>query len=439
LKKAFFLTIKVLYTIEGKMATNKDIKNLKNVQDFSDKVKALYGDVNLSGQKSRYENLLKLHAEKFGGETIMFSSPGRIEVIGNHTDHNNGKVLTAAISVDTLAAVTKSDDGLIKISSCGYPMFKVDTNNTAFDESELGTSVALVKGLLSYFKKSGYNIGGFSATMVSDVFKGAGVSSSASFEVLVAEVLNKLYNDGAIPKMEKAKASQYAENKYFGKPCGLMDQSAISLGGISMIDFESTENPKVSSSNWPFSTLEIFVVNSGGAHSDLTDNYSAIRTEMESVAKFFGKKVLREVDEEEFYEFLPKLQNAVSGRAILRAMHYFDENNRVDAIERAIEKKDLTTFCDIVKASGESSYKLLQNCYPEGDKKQRVAFALAVSAKQKGVVATRVHGGGFMGTILTLVKKESANSYFDEMKLLFGEENIYRLSIRNSGAVKVEI
>lgn len=419
-----------------KIISKSQILDSKNYIEIFEK---LYGNAS-SSKLIRFADLYDEHVKRFSAEGWFFSSSGRIEVIGNHTDHNNGKVLTASISVDTLAFVSQISQNRVCISSCGYPVFSVDLADLNIEPAEHGTSVSLVKGVAKWFLDNGYNIGGFEATMVSDVFKGAGVSSSASFEVLIAEIFNNLYNDGNVSKMQKAIASQFAENRYFGKPCGLMDQSAIALGGISMIDFEDTSDPQVQSFAWPFAEqVDIFIVNTGGDHSDLTDNYSAIRSEMESVAKCFNQRSLRFVDKAEFLRLLPDLQTQVSGRAILRAMHFYDENDRVDAAVESLKNKDINSFMEIVNQSGESSYTMLQNCYAEADKAQRIPLALAIAKKQKGVLAARVHGGGFMGTIIAFVEKQSSDLFFDSLKPVFGADNIYKLTIRDVGATEVDI
>lgn len=403
------------------------------------KLSGIYGRHNFARQPERFLKLLKAHAYNFSGEVYMFSSPGRIEVCGNHTDHNNGKVLAAAVTVDTLAAVTPADNGIITVNSQGYPSFSVDTREVSAPVAkEEGTSLALVKGVVAWFKEHGFKTGGFNASVVSDVAKGAGVSSSSSFELLIAEILNVFYNGGKVDKIQKAIASQYAENKYFGKPSGLMDQSAISLGDICYIDFKNLSAPEIKDFPWPFTDTEIIVVNAGGDHSDLTPNYAAIRREMEEVAAYFGKKVLREVDKARFMDAIPELKNKFSGRAILRSIHYFEENERIDRASAAIEAGDEKAFMDIINQSGESSYKLLQNCYPEGDTMQRIPLALAYAKRQKGVLASRVHGGGFAGTILNFVKASEADSFAAAMSALVGEQNIFRLDIRKSGACALE-
>lgn len=417
----------------------KFFAELENTDKFLSVVGGLYSRHNLGAQQKRYVDLYLSHKNNFSvSDCDFFSSSGRIEVLGNHTDHNNGKVLAAAISLDTLACVTKTDDNYIKILSGGYPIFIVNVDKVLASEKERGTSVALVKGVCNWFKENDYKVGGFVATMVSDVIKGAGVSSSASFEVLIAEILNVLYNDGKMSAIEKAVASQYAEYFYFGKPCGLLDQSAIALGDVSYIDFKDPLKMQVKNYDLPFDDLDIVIVNAGGDHSDLTANYAAIRSEMEEVAGLFDKKVLREVDEDEFYASIKDLKQKVSGRAILRAMHFFEENKRVEDAVKALEKADEAAFLKAVNDSGESSYKMLQNCYPENDKVQSVPLALAVVKRRPEVKACRIHGGGFAGTIICFVEKSGSERFIEAIKPVFGENNIFNLAIRKVGATKID-
>lgn len=414
------------------------VENDIQTDNFNAVCRALYGK---DGAECfpRFSGLLNEHIQRYGTGGVFFSSSGRIEVIGNHTDHNRGKVLTAAISVDTLALVTKTDDKIVSVASSGYPSFEVDLEKLDLAENEKGTSLALVKGVAKGLADRGYQTGGFKATVISDVFKGAGVSSSASFEVLIAQIFNEFYNGGRIPKIVRAIVSQYAENVYFGKPSGLMDQSAIALGGVSEIDFYDLENPRVTSCEWTFSDLDICIVNTGGDHSDLTENYAAIRYEMETVAKCFNRRSLREVEEADFYRMLPDLQTKVSGRALLRAMHFFDENKRIDRAVLCLARGDEQGFLDVVNSSGESSYTMLQNCYAEGDRAQRIPLALSLSRRIKGVKAVRVHGGGFMGTILAFVQKAYSDDYIDALTPVFGRENIFKLNIRDAGATAIDL
>ena len=418
--------------------SSKNAKTFLTSPAFAKEIARLNPGADPTQAAERYAMLANLHAAKYG-EGKFFSSPGRIEVCGNHTDHNNGKVLCASISVDTLACVTKTDDNVIIVDSVGYPPVYVNVGDLAKIKEEEGDSTAIIKGICKYYLDHGWKAGGFKATTQSNVFKGAGVSSSASFELLICEILNCLYNEGNLGAMDKAKASYYAENVYFGKPSGLLDQSAIALGGVSYIDFKSTADPEVESINWNFDDLDIVITNTGGDHCNLTDNYAAIRREMELVAGKLGGKVLREVDERDFYEKIPALQDEVSGRAIMRAMHFYDENKRVVAGAEAVKKGDEKAFAEVINMSGLSSYMLLQNCYPEGDVAQRVPLGINLSKRRRGVRAVRVHGGGFAGTILAFVDKKHTAEYIEYMSGVFGQENVFEVGVRNDGACKVDI
>ena len=269
-----------------------------------------------SEQTDRFEELFKMHKDVFNTSDVEFySSPGRIEIVGNHTDHNGGKVLCSAINFDTLASVSPRTDGIIEVKSKGYPMLRVDVSAPTFSVSEIGTSNALIKGVVDYFKRSGKNVGGVSACMTSNVPKGSGVSSSSSFELAIAQILNVMYNDGKLDPIFKAKASQYAENTFFGKPCGLMDQSAISLGGVNLIDFADFDNPVVEKANWAFADLATFVIAPGGHHSHLTDDYAAIHPEMKEVATGVGAKLLHEIPADKWERDKQNVVGKVSERA----------------------------------------------------------------------------------------------------------------------------
>lgn len=424
-----------------KFLSKQDFDNLGSNVYFAKECSALYAKNNgLEYQIKRYQDLYKIHSEFSGENVLLFSSPGRIEVCGNHTDHNNGKVLCASISVDTIAMVTPVIEDVITIASVGYPPLVVDINDLEPKTAEYGKSEGLVRGVCAYFKQNGYKIGGFYATTSSDVFKGAGVSSSACFEVLVCEILNILYNNGKMDALTKAHASHLAESEFFGKPCGLMDQSAIALGGVSYIDFKDTKAPEVESIPWKFENVDIVLVNCGGDHCGLTDQYASIRTEMEAVASIFGQKVLRFVNKDKFLSTIPIIQSDVSGRAILRAMHYFNENERVEKCADAIKNVDIDKYYDMINASGDSSYKLLQNVYPEGDRDMRIPIALALSNNicgDKGAI--RVHGGGFAGTMIAYVPSDLTSELVTKLKSVFGTDNVFQISIRNSGTRMIEI
>lgn len=398
----------------------------------------LYGEATAE-HTDRFNELVKMHKDIFNTADVeFFSSPGRIEIVGNHTDHNGGKVLCAAINVDTLASVSSRSDGIIEVKSKGYPMLRVDVSKPEFSVSEIGTSTALIKGVVDYFKRSGKNVGGFSACMTSSVPKGAGVSSSSSFELAIAEILNDMYNGGSIDPIFKAKASQYAENTFFGKPCGLMDQSAIALGGVNLIDFASFDDPLVEKAHWAFKDLDIYVIATGGDHSDLTDDYAAIPHEMKEVATCFGAKLLHEISPEKWERDKKNIVGKVSERAYLRAEHFFEENARVENAVKAIDESDEEAFLAIVNESGLSSRYKLQNTYSPAGKNHNLENALDRVVKIQGVVASRVHGGGFAGTILVFAQKKESGVE-PALKVMFGDENVFKLAIRQSGATKIEL
>lgn len=345
--------------------------------------------------------------------------------------------MAAAVSVDILAVATPSDDSLVSVDSDGYPRMTVDLNDIAFKEKNKGTSFALIQGVADYFVSHGYKVGGFKACFTSRVPKGAGVSSSSAFEVLVGEIFNRFYNDGKVSAIEKAKASQYAENRYFGKPCGLMDQAAIALGGVNLIDFKDTQNPDVIPAPWKNKSLDIFVINAGGDHSDLVDDYAGILNDMKSVAKFFSVDSLRSTSKSEVLKYAQTLSQKVSGRAVLRALHFFEECDRVDAALKAIRDGDTKAFLNVINESGDSSWRLLQNLYPPSDTAQYLPFAITY-AKESGLCeAVRVHGGGFAGTILAFVKKENSDKFKKLMADMFGDDRVFKLVVRGSGATLV--
>ncbi|MGN0743923.1 MAG: galactokinase [Christensenellales bacterium] len=390
-------------------------------------------------QKARFEELVNMHRATFNTDDVeFFSSPGRIEIVGNHTDHNGGKVLCASINCDTLASVSRRTDGIIEVKSKGYPMLRVDVERPDFSVSEIGTSLALIKGVVDYYKRSGKNVGGFSACMTSSVPKGSGVSSSSSFELAIAEILNVYYNSSSLDPVFKAKASQYAENTFFGKPCGLMDQSAIALGGVDFIDFASFENPVVEKAHWGFDDLDIYVIATGGDHSDLTDDYAAIPQEMKEVASLFGARLLHEIPAQKWERDKKNVVGKVSERAYLRAEHFFEENARVESALQAVKNGDEDAFLQAVNESGFSSRYKLQNTYSPASRNHNLENALDRVVKIQGVVASRVHGGGFAGTILVFAKK-SETGVDNAFEVMFGSENVFKLAIRDSGATRLDL
>ena len=417
-------------------------ENLANGK-YDEKLGVLYKSADLEKQKARYARVSGEFDEIFGeGKDIsVFSAPGRSEIGGNHTDHNHGKVLAASVDLDAIAFAAKTDDGLVRIKSEGYSMDTIELDNLTIQDNETGHSASLIRGICAAFKERGYNIGGFCAATASDVLSGSGLSSSAAFEVLVGTILNELYNDGKISAVEIAQISQYAENKFFGKPCGLMDQMACSVGGFVKIDFKDPASPVIDKIDFDFASCghSLCIIDSGADHSDLTDDYAAVRGEMEAVAAVFGKTVLRDVDRNEFESNIKLVREKVNDRAVLRAKHFFNENDRVDAQAAALGKGDFETFKSLIIDSGFSSYMYNQNVftskYPTS---QAVSVVLAMCHDMlKGKGAWRVHGGGFAGTIQAFVPNDLLADYKKEIERIFGEGSCYVLSVRPVGGAEI--
>lgn len=394
-------------------------------------------------QRGRYIDLINDFAAIFDEtrDIRLFSAPGRTEVGGNHTDHNHGRVLAAGINLDAVAAAAKNSENIVRVKSRGYDTDVCDINDLSVKEEEKGHSPALVRGMCAGFKKYGYEIGGFDAVTMSSVLSGSGLSSSAAYEVLVGTMLNYLYNDGRVDAVTIAKIAQYAENVYFDKPCGLMDQTACSVGGFVTIDFNDPAAPVINEVKFDFASCghSLCIVDTKGSHSDLTDDYAAIRSEMESVAAVFGKKVLRDVDEEEFKKNIPQVRAVTGDRAVLRAIHFFADNDRVLKEVDALKKGDFETFKKYILESGTSSYMYNQNVFSvKQPAVQPVSLALALSESiLSGKGAWRVHGGGFAGTIQAFVPAELLSDYKNAMESVFGEGSCYVLSIRPVGGVEI--
>lgn len=403
-------------------------------------LKLLYGNkANLNEKIERIEKLKSTFTNEEGvNPTHVFSSSGRAEILGNHTDHNHGLVMVASISCDVIACVKKRDDNIVRICSENYPPVEVDITDLQPKRSEQGTSDALARGVARAIKDRGFEINGFTAHTTSNIFKGAGVSSSAAFEVLVSEIFNTLYLNGALSDVDRAVISQYAENVYFGKPCGLLDQSGISIGSLVKLDFNKPTEPTIKKLTPP-DGYTLVLTNTGGSHAALTNHYAQIRKDMETIAQFFGKKVLREVDKEDLIKNLPTLKRRYNGRAIMRALHFYNENERVLIAEKALEKGDTATFIKAINESGLSSLNLLQNCYVPGDFQQPVVLGIEISREIIKDGAVRVHGGGFAGSILAFVKDDEVNEYVRVMKNVFGKTNVFEASIRNVGTTLIEV
>ncbi len=402
----------------------------------------LYPAQQLERQRERYAQLQNRFAEYFGeGDVSFFSAPGRTEVGGNHTDHNHGKVLAAAINLDAVAAACARNDLRIREKSEGHDLNAVDISSLEVVESEKGHSSALIRGVCDGFARRGYRVGGFDAAVASDVLSGSGLSSSAAYEVLIGTILNYLYNDGKVSAVEIAQIAQYAENVHFGKPCGLMDQMASSVGGFISIDFKNPPEPVIRKVDFDFATCghALCIVDTGGSHNDLTEDYAAVRREMESVASAMEKRVLREVDPSDFYAQMGTLRGKVSDRALIRAMHFFCENERVDREADALSKDNFELFKNLVIESGYSSYMYNQNVFtPKAPLDQPVSLALALSAQiLRGSGAWRVHGGGFAGTIQAFVPMELIQTYRERMESIFGAGTCMTLKIRPFGGIQV--
>lgn len=402
---------------------------------------SLYG-ADAYRQIARYSALTEAFFEAFGARegVRLFSAPGRSEIGGNHTDHQHGCVLAAAVTLDVVAAAAPRADGRIYIRSAGYPPILLGTEDLAPRKRENNTSIALVRGIAARLAQLGYHTGGFDACIASDVPKGSGLSSSAAYSILIATIFSYLYNDGRVTPVEQALASQYAENVYFGKPSGLMDQLASASGGFVAIDFARAEQPVIARIDCDLESLgySICIVNAGGSHADLTPAYAAVPQEMGAVAAQFQKSCLREVDEAAFFSSIDRLRGRVSDRALLRAIHFFEENARVRLQAEALKAGDMDAFRQLMLASGRSSFMQLQNVCPPDDAERSVALALALSARQLGNTgAWRIHGGGFAGTIQALVPNAQAEAYAAEMERVFGSGCCYRLAIRPIGGTEI--
>ncbi len=406
---------------------------------------SLYGKDMVAVQRARYERAVGEFATLYGAdrEVSLFSVTGRSELSGNHTDHNFGCVVAASIDLDVIAVASPTADGRVRVKSEGYPEDVVDINDyTAPREERFSHSDAIIAGMCAGMRKNGYRVGGFDAYTTSNVLKGSGLSSSAAFEDMIGNIENYFYNEGKVDNVEIAKIAQYAENAFFGKPCGLMDQMACAVGGIIAIDFADPARPVIEKVDFDITAAgyRLCIVDTGGNHADLTPDYAAIPAEMKAVAAALGKTVLRETDEAALLSAIPSLRKTVGDRAVLRALHFFAENRRVAKQKAALQSGDIGTFFDNVLESGRSSFCYLQNVYANSNvTEQGLSLALCLAerylADKKG--AWRVHGGGFAGTVQAFVRTEDVEGFRALMDGVFGKGACIVLRIRGEGATKV--
>ncbi len=371
-----------------------------------------------------------------------FSAPGRTEIGGNHTDHQRGRVLAAAVNLDTVAAVRVNGTDMIRICSKGYPMCEIDVKNLVPNDDEINTTPALIRGVAARFVQLGCEIKGFDAYCESTVLPGSGLSSSAAYEVLIGTIINHMFFDAKVSQAEVAQIGQYAENVFFGKPCGLMDQTASAVGNLVTIDFFDKGHPVIKPVDFDFSACghALCIIDTRASHADLTDEYAAIPGEIKKIAEYFGKEVLTEIDEKDFFAAIPQLREKCGDRAVMRAAHFYQENARVPKQVEALEKGDFEEFLKLVKESGYSSYMYLQNVIPAGYKEhQDVAVALVVCEHLlDGKGAYRVHGGGFAGTVQAFVPFEILEKFREGIDGVLGEGACHVLGIRPQGGVEME-
>lgn len=407
------------------------------------KYASIYADA--EAQKSRFARIIDSFISLYGDkEAELLSVPGRSEISGNHTDHNRGCVLAGAIDRDVIAVAARNDSGIVRFYSEGYPVSEIkvcECQNA--DNYDNYTSSSLIAGTVNGFCRKGYEVGGFDIAMTSDVLKGSGISSSAAFEVMIGNALNYLYNGGRIDNTEIAKIAQYAENEYFGKPCGLMDQMACAVGGFVFIDFEDVKNPVVTPIDFSLDDAgyALCIVNTGGNHADLNEDYASVPREMKAVAASLGHDVLRGISESELVAEIPGLRKIHGDRAILRALHFIRENNRVIKAKETLISGNLNGFFDVVNSSGASSFKYLQNVYTTVNvSEQGLSLALALAEEYLGGEgASRVHGGGFAGTVQIFVRKTRLSGLVELMDSVFGKGSAMSLNVRPVGACSLDL
>ena len=408
--------------------------------EVAEELARLYGkdEQTVRFQQTRYAGLIRKHRDLFGdrGEIALISAPGRTEIGGNHTDHNHGRVLAASVNLDALCAVTPREDLQVRFHSEGYPAIEMDLTDLSVRPEEEGTTRALIRGVAAGMAEAGYKIGGFDAVVTSTVAGGSGLSSSAALEVMLTGVLDALYNRFDMPFVLRAQIGQRAENAYFGKPSGLLDQMASAAGGLVTVDFRDPAKPEVRALQYDFAQkgYSLVVVATGGSHADLTDQYAAVPAEMKAVARIFGQEVLRGVSLEQLMEHAGEIRKEAGERALMRAVHFVTEDERVPEQVKALEEDRIGDFLQLIIESGRSSYMYLQNVYaPKTDQSLSLALCMAEQMLQ-GKGAWRIHGGGFAGTTLNFVPTEDVERFVKTMNRTFGESACTVLNIRPEGA-----
>lgn len=425
---------------------------MKQVTEIMEEMKAgklrglledIYVDAHvIPAQEARYIKAMEKFTALFGPQEVeIYSAAGRSEVGGNHTDHQQGMVLATSINLDVIAVVSKNEDSAVRVVSEGYKMIELSAEDLEKRPEEEETSIGLIRGVLRGLRDRGYKTGGFNAYMTSDVLGGSGLSSSAAFETVIGTIVDGLYNEMSISMVEIAQIGQFAENVFFGKPSGLMDQMACAVGGMIHIDFKDPEKPKVEKVDVDFEAYHysLCIVDVKASHSDLTYAYALVPEEMKKVCDYFGKKHLREIEPEEFYAHIPEIRKVTGDRAVLRAIHFYGDNERVQKEVDALKNGEFKEFLKLVKESGDSSFKYLQNIYTNEDvQNQSMSIALAVSERVLGGHGVcRVHGGGFAGTIQVFVENDFVETYRRAMDEIFGAGACHVLKVRKYGGLKV--
>ncbi|MHB1153089.1 MAG: galactokinase [Eubacteriales bacterium] len=422
------------------------IKAALSAGEFDNNLTAVYGADAVLFQRKRYTGAVDAFAALYGEEreVRLFSVPGRSEISGNHTDHNHGRVIAAAVNVDIIAVASENNDGTIRIKSEGFPQDVVSLSQLKPENAKRFDSSAIIAGMCAGFENNGYKYGAFDAYTVSDVLKGSGLSSSAAFEVMVGNILNQFFNGGLVTAPQIAEIAQYAENVFFGKPCGLMDQTACAVGGFVAIDFFDPRNPIIEKMDFNLADAgySLCVVNTGGNHADLNDDYASIPSEMKAIASYFNREVLRGLTSPEIISYVPALRARFGDRAVLRALHFIAENDRVAVQTEALRRGDISAFLDGVSASGLSSFRWLQNVFTvKNINEQGLTLALCLSENNLALCdkksAVRVHGGGFAGTIQAFVPVGFVPAFKTALEAVFGEDSCTVLSVRKFGAAEI--